>query len=277
MSRTPDPAATDTRYTLSPGQIADYREQGHILLRSVASRGDVEAILGPLDRVMDEVSARNDAQGRVDDYSSLFRQVTNVWRLDDALRAFVCRERFARIAAELMDAEGVRLYHDQALYKPAGGKPTPWHQDQFYWPLDTAQTVTMWMPLVDLKRDAGTMIFASGSHKAGMLIDTSISDASHRALDGAVRDRGWETASDDLGAGDATFHAGWTVHSAHPNTSGRTRRVLTIIYFADGARVVEPGNEFRRADMEVFLAGCRPGELAAGPLNPLLFPAEGGR
>ena len=277
MSRMPDPATTDTRYMLSPGQIADYREQGHILLRSVASRGDVEAILGPLDRVMDEVSARNDAQGRVDDYSSLFRQVTNVWRLDDALRAFVCRERFARIAADLMGAEGVRLYHDQALYKPAGGKPTPWHQDQFYWPLDTAQTVTMWMPLVDLKRDAGTMIFASGSHKAGMLIDTSISDASHRALDGAVRDRGWETASDDLGAGDATFHAGWTVHSAHPNTSGRTRRVLTIIYFADGARVVEPGNEFRRADMEVFLAGCRPGELAAGPLNPLLFPAEGGR
>jgi len=265
-------AAADNHYTLSPGQVADYRTRGHILLRSVASRAEVEKILVPLDRVVGEVAGRNDAQGRVDDYSSLFRQVTNVWRLDPALRDFVCRGRFARIAAELMGARGVRLYHDQALYKPPGGKPTPWHQDQFYWPLDTEQTITMWMPLIDLKREMGTMVFAGGSHKGGMIVDTSISDASNRALDSVVRDRHWDTVSDDLEAGDATFHAGWTVHSAHPNTSGRTRKVLTVIYFADGTRVLEPGNEFRRADREAFLSGCQAGGLAAGPLNPVLYP-----
>jgi len=271
MPSSPGPPAPGTRYALSSEQIAYYRARGHILLRSVVARDEVEGLLGPLDRVIDTVSARNDAQGRIDDYSSLFRQVTNVWRLDPALGEFVCRERFARIAAELMGARGVRLYHDQALYKPPGGKPTPWHQDQFYWPLDTPQTVTMWIPLVDLKREMGTMIFASGSHTGGMLVDTSISDASNRALERVVHDRKWETASDDLNAGDATFHAGWTVHSAHPNTSGGMRKVLTVIYFADGARVLEPGNEFRRADLEAFLTGCKPGGPAGGSLNPILY------
>jgi ectoine hydroxylase-related dioxygenase (phytanoyl-CoA dioxygenase family) len=264
--------ASGPQYSLSSGQIASYRAKGHILLREVASTREVERIRPAIDRVMDDVAAKNDTQGRIDDYSSLFRQVTNVWRLSEAVQAFVCAERFACIAAALMGVRGVRLYHDQALYKPAGGKPTPWHQDQFYWPLATEHTLTMWMPLIDLTREMGTMLFAGGSHRGGPLIDSSISDESHRVLDGLVAERGWTVESDDVRGGDATFHAGWTLHSAHPNTSGRVRKVLTVIYFADGTKVAEPGNEFRRADMEVFLPGCLPGDEAASPLNPLLYP-----
>ena len=39
----------------------------------------------------------------------------------------------------LLQTPGVRMYHDQALYKEAGGGYTPWHVDQFYWPLDDGQ------------------------------------------------------------------------------------------------------------------------------------------
>jgi hypothetical protein len=35
---------------------------------------------------------------------------------------------------------------------------------------------------------------------------------------------------------------------------------------------MEPDNEFRKVDLEVFHPGQRPGELAASPLNPLLYP-----
>jgi ectoine hydroxylase-related dioxygenase (phytanoyl-CoA dioxygenase family) len=264
--------APDSNYPISAAQIASYNEKGHILLSSVARRDDVERILPEIDRVMDGAAGNVDRQGRVDDYSSLFTQVTNIWRLSGSVQTFVFAGRFARIAAGLMGVPGVRLYHDQALYKPAGGKPTPWHQDQFYWPLETGNTVTMWMPLMDLTRDMGTMVFASGSHREGPLLSRSISEESNRLLDRVISERGWRIESDDLGAGDATFHAGWTVHSAHPNTSGRVRKVLTVIYFADGTKVAAPANEFRRADMEVFLPGCAPGTNAASPLNPLLYP-----
>ena len=47
------------------------------------------------------------------------------------------------------------LYHDQALFKEPGGGPTPWHQDQYYWPFDTDKTITMWMPLVEVGPVAG--------------------------------------------------------------------------------------------------------------------------
>jgi ectoine hydroxylase-related dioxygenase (phytanoyl-CoA dioxygenase family) len=258
-------------YELSAEQIDSYRDKGYILLRSVASREVIDTVRPAIDRVLADFVAKRDAQGRVDDYGRFFQQVTNIWRLDEIARAFVFAQRFAGIAAGLMRVRGVRLYHDQALYKPAGGKITPWHQDQFYWPLDTRHTITMWMPLVDLTKEMGTMLFAGGSHRDGPILGRSISDDTHRAFDEIVNEKGWTIESYDLQAGDATFHSGWTVHSAHPNKGDQMRKVMTIIYFPDGTNVSEPENEYRQADLDAFLPGCKPGDAAATMLNPLLY------
>ncbi|MEJ7661127.1 MAG: phytanoyl-CoA dioxygenase family protein [Hymenobacter sp.] len=91
----------------------------------------------------------------------------NLWRADEGVRRFVLARRFARLAADLLGVENVRIYHDQALFKEPGGGPTPWHQDQYYWPVDTTNTITMWMPLVDIDVAMGMLTFASGSHRQG--------------------------------------------------------------------------------------------------------------
>jgi hypothetical protein len=75
----------------------------------------------------------------------------------------------------------------------------------------------------------------------------------------------------DMAAGDASFHSGWVLHSALGNDTELMRKVMTIIYFADGAHVVEPDNPNRANDLESWLPGTRPGDLAASPLNPLVY------
>jgi hypothetical protein len=72
-------------------------------------------------------------------------------------------------------------------------------------------------------------------------------------------------------AGDASFHYGWTLHGAPGNTTSLTREVMTVIWFADGTRVLAPNNPNRQRDLARWLNGIRPGELAAGPLNPVVF------
>ena len=54
------------------------------------------------------------------------------------------------------------------------------------------------------------------------------------------------------------------------------REVMTIIYFADGARVGALDHVNRRFDRDVWLAGCEEGALAAGPRNPVLYRRGGG-
>ena len=179
--------------------------------------------------------------------------------------------RFAGVAAQLLGVERVRLYHDQALIKEAGGGPTPWHQDQYYWPFEGDTTVTMWMPLIDLPDEIGSMTFASGSHRLGYLGEYAISDESEREFRAMIDDAQLPLDTHgDLRAGDATFHAGWTLHSAGPNPTGTTRPVMTVIYFADGLHVAEPKRDAQRFDLAVWLPGLEPGERAATPLNPVL-------
>ncbi len=253
-----------------PDEDRTFLRDGHALLRGLATADEVAAWRPVVAEVVGRVAGK-DGQGRIDDYSRLFTQVTNIWCLSDAAREIVCAPRFAAAAARLLGVERVRLYHDQALFKPPGAARTPWHQDRYYWPLDTDLTVTMWLPLTDVGEEMGLMRFATGSHRAADLGDLAISDGTDRRLQSLIAEREWPVwESPPLRAGDATFHAGGTLHSAGANRSHRAREVLTVIYFADGARVTEPANENQRVDLEVFLPGARPGDAAATPLNPLL-------
>ena len=258
-------------YALRPEQAAAFLRDGHVRVDGLATRLEVEAYRPAIREVLDAVAARHDTQGRIDDYDRLFTQVTNAWRLDERVRRFVFARRFARVAARLMGVRGVRLYHDQALFKEPGGQPTPWHRDRYYWPLDTDDTVTMWMALVDVSVEMGPMTFASGSHRAGDVPALPIGAESDAILAGYVAAKGFALSGEAVAAGDATFHSGRTLHSARPNLSAARREVMTVIYFADGARLRAPDNPFQEADARVFLPGVKPGEPAASELNPVLY------
>ncbi len=259
-------------YTVSPAQVADFEKNGHILLRTVASIDEVRFFQPIIHRVSHEYNTEKRKLEERDTYGKAFLQTTNLWRHDEQVKGFVFARRFARLAADLLGVEHVRLYHDQALYKEPGGGRTPWHQDQYYWPLDTDKTITMWMPLIDINTDMGMIAFASGSHKEGSVENTAISDKSESFFSDYVQTQGFEVSSPaSMKAGDATFHRGWTIHSASGNNSNTlAREVMTIIYFADGARVTHPLNENQEADRVAWLGSLPAGEKAAAEMNPVL-------
>ena len=208
-----------------------------------------------------------------DTYGKAFLQIFNLWTLDDTVRRFVLAPRFAEVAARLLGVEGVRLYHDQALFKEAGGGITPWHQDQYYWPLDTDRTITLWMPLVDIEENMGMMQFASGAHRLGYITNKGISDDSEALYERFVAEEGLDIAEARTArAGDASFHAGWALHRAPPNRSSVRREVMTVIYFADGARITNPVRPEARGDLRAWLGNLPPGAAAATPLNPVVWP-----
>lgn len=262
----------DTPYDVTDEHQAEYRQNGHLVVRGLASPEEISAIRPRITGLVDDVARNKNTQGRISDYSKMFTQVTNVWRLDPEVRSFIFARRFAGVAARLMGVPSVRLYHDQALIKEPGGLQTPWHQDYYYWPLETEHTITMWMALVDVPRNMGSMSFVSGSHKAGVFREMPISDVSQEYFDREIAAHNMAVRSYELKAGDATFHSGRLLHSAHANRSDRRREVITVIYYADGTRVMQPDNEHRPVDMKVFLPGRKPGELADTELNPLLYP-----
>lgn len=264
--------ALDEDYSLTSDQINSYQDKGHILLKGVAIAEEIPAYESAISTLVKELSNQDKPLAERNTYGKAFIQITNLWQKNEAVRRFTLARRFAKIAADLMGVEGVRIYHDQALFKEPGGGHTPWHQDQIYWPLDTNKTITMWMPLVPISAEVGSMTFASESHQVGAINRMVISDESHKTLAQYIEAKSFEqTTYGAMAAGDATFHAGWTLHSAPGNPTDTMRKVMTVIYFADGTRATEPDSHVRHNDLKQWLPGINPGEVAASELNPLAY------
>jgi len=260
-------------YPLRDEDRAAFQKNGHILLRGVATAIELATYQEALRDTAYRFNTERRKLAERDTYGKAFLQIMNLWRRDERVKEFVFCRKFARLAAALLGVERVRLYHDQALFKEADGGATPWHQDQYYWPLDTDRTITLWMPLVDVSEEMGLMRFASGSYRFGAIRNIEISDESEAVYDQFSEEHGLSISqTPPMQAGDATFHLGWTMHSAGANHSTTAREVMTIIYFADGARVTEPRSKHQQADLETWLDNKAPGELADSYLNPLLNP-----
>jgi len=258
--------------TISGENINEFREKGHTLIRNILTDDEVKTYRTVIEEAVEKFNTEKRKLAERDTYGKAFLQIMNLWRSDEDVKKFVLAKRFAKIAADLLGVKNVRLYHDQALFKEPGGGPTPWHQDQYYWPIDTHDTITMWMPLVDIDIDMGMLTFASGSFKEGAVFDFEISDESENAYDEYVKDHGFAiTRAETMKAGDATWHRGFTIHNAPGNSSDKMREIMTIIYMADGAHVAPFKNDWQKKDHQTWLMGKPVGELIDSELNPLLL------
>ena len=207
-------------------------------------------------------------------YNKAFLQVIDLWRHSQRAKEFVFAERFARIAADLLGVEGVRLYHDQALYKEAGGGITPWHADQYYWPLSTDRCVTIWAPLQETPIGMGPLTFAAGSHRFEYGRDLAISDESEAAMQVALTAEKLPVVEEPYELGDVSYHLGWTFHHASPNTSAVARRVMTVIYMDADMPMGVPANDGQRAVLE--RTGLSPGEVPDSSIKPMLYSSRAG-
>lgn len=258
-------------HPLTAEQVARYRAQGFIKLKDVLS---ASTLLTCREAISAEVSRRSrDVRPMASrsTYEKAFLQVMNLWRDDATARAFTFSRKLARLAAELMGVEGVRLYHDQALYKEPGGGITPWHCDQQYWPLATDHTITVWVPLQAVPPPMGPLAFSIGSHATDFGRGLEISDDSEREVARrlTLADLPVDEGAFDLG--EVSFHSGWTFHRAGVNRSPDMRAVMTVIYFADGTRLAASANRNQQRDQEAWMPGARVGEPVVTDLNPLLW------
>jgi lysine-specific demethylase/histidyl-hydroxylase NO66 len=273
-------------YPLTPADVAAYRRDGHLKLRGVFTPDELSGYRPHLKRCVEEnYSQAHGMEQKVAGAGKNWMFVNNLWTLDESAKRFVLSERLGRIAAELLGVPSVRLFRDQSYFKGPDGANTPWHQDAWFMPLDTDKVVTMWIPLTDITPDLAPMSYVTGSNNAGYLGTSMGDDASMDRFEDELRAKGFSIhnyGSFDLG--DIAVHSAWTLHSSRSNTSPRMREALVVVYYADGAKIIDdppldrtsPPQEFyarmiRQQNRDTSLPGLRSGDLAAGPMVPVVW------
>ena len=183
------------------------------------------------------------------------RHMANAWKADLSIARLALSADIGRAASLLAGWPGVRLGQDTIWWKAPRTKPIALHQDSSFMDfLDPPATVTCWVTLDDIHRDAGTLEYVPGSHLWPL---TSLPDQFHgqddyRAQMRAAATAAGEQAADpvciEVPAGSCVFHAGEAWHGSGPNTTGdRTRRSIGIHMLPQDARFSDrPGGYIYR-------------------------------
>ncbi len=262
----------DAPFALSEAAIAHYRKNGYVKLKHALSPEVIDFYGPQVTRMVIALNTQTKPVAERSTYEKAFLQIINLWEKDGLVKEFAFGKRLGRIAAELMGVAGVRMYHDQALYKEPGGGITPWHADQFYWPLSNSNTCTVWIPLQATPVELGPLAFSIGSQAIETGRDLAISDDSEQKMAFNLRNFKLDEGPFDLG--EVSFHSGWTFHRASPNTSDRPRAVMTVIYMEDGIKLIQPRHKNHENDWASWMPGAKIGEVVASPLNPVIYSAN---
>jgi ectoine hydroxylase-related dioxygenase (phytanoyl-CoA dioxygenase family) len=258
-------------YDLTSAQIAFYKKHQFIKLKQVLSE---DALQYFNEVVSEQVALMNKEERTLEErstYGKAFLQLFNLWREHALVKELVFSKRIAQIASDLMEVNGVRLYHDQALYKEGGGGITPWHADQYYWPLATDRTVTAWIPLQATPLEMGPLEFSAGSHAIVEGRELEIGDESEALIQKRLRVTDFEHIIEPFDVGEISFHSGWIFHRAGANRTPDMRKVMTIIYMDKDMLLKAPDNANQENDWHTWCPGATIGEVIDTPLNPVLY------
>src|SRR5262245_39231753 len=148
---------TTTRL-LDSDVVAQFQRDGFVVLPDLLTD---EELAGYETAVTEGVAARTSGDDRPlaerSNYEKSFVQCMNLWEDREDVRALTFHPRLAQAAAELLEIDAIRVWHDQALYKRAGGRKTDAHQDHPYWPMKETASITAWIPFEGATRTSGSL------------------------------------------------------------------------------------------------------------------------
>jgi len=147
--------------------------------------------------------------------------------------------KFKDLAEMLLEDKVIGRNLEYFNKPPMIGKPTPPHQDGYYFMLNPSVAVTMWMALEPADDDNGCVKYVKGSHKKGLREHgrTKTLGFSQGIVDFGTEEDMKDEVSFPARPGDLLVHHSLTIHRANGNTtSNRTRKALGLIYFGESAR-----------------------------------------
>jgi ectoine hydroxylase-related dioxygenase (phytanoyl-CoA dioxygenase family) len=261
-----------TAHLLDDETVETFRRDGFVVIAGLLTEEELERYhVAVTDAVRQRTAGDMRSLAEKSRYQQSFLQCMNLWEDHPEVRALTFHPKLGQAAAELMGVDVVRLWHDQALYKQAGGRPTDAHQDHPYWPIKETNACTAWIAFEGSTRAAGAMAYLPGSHLIGLrkFINIFVGEPADILADPAVASI--EPVFVEVSKGSVAFHHGLTVHLASANTTDRDRAVHTIIYFPDGSTRGYPSPHFA-----VERAGIPIGEPIRSDVTPVVWPRPAG-
>ncbi|MDB5110612.1 MAG: phytanoyl-CoA dioxygenase [Mucilaginibacter sp.] len=211
---------------LTPDELDYWRET---VMSAISNRAG-QKIPGKAGKVGEDDGINNDA----DYFSKVFDQLINLWQTDDNVKELMCNPEIGEMAAKLAGVDGIRIWHDQALFKKPWANPTSWHLDTPFWSFSDRKALSIWIALDDATLENGCLFFIPGSHKKTGFENPGIGKNMDSIYEYYPSFRKMPSVAAPMKAGSCSFHNGLTIHGANANMTSGSRRAMTCAYMPEG-------------------------------------------
>ncbi|WP_066965821.1 phytanoyl-CoA dioxygenase family protein [Microbulbifer sp. Q7] len=260
---------------LTQEQIECYRENGFIVIEDFLNEEELnhwrkvvtEAVDKRKGRALpDRDEVEEDADRTFVD--KVFDQLINLWQDNEEIKNIMHDERLGKMAAQLAGVDGVRIWHDQALFKQPWGNPSTLHTDTPYWSFHNHEALSIWVALDDATLQNGCLYFLPGSHKVTHFEPAGFSSDMDELFKKYPELKKYTAVPAAMKAGSCSFHCGLTVHGANANMTPNPRRAMTCAYMPEGSVFNGLRNILTKSQFEKLEKGDL---LADDNQNPLLY------
>jgi len=257
---------------LSAEQIAFYREHGFLVIENFLDAEELAHWQRTTQEAVDERLATKSGWNNQHDPDAYYAQVfTQCLKLADThagMREIMFDARLGEMAATLAGVDGIRIWHDQALFKPPFGNPTAWHLDDPYWSFSSRQAISLWVALDEATLGNGCMWYIPGSHKTATYENVGIGQNLADLFKVYPAWRDIAPVACPCPAGSAVFHNGLTAHGAGANMTNKPRRAMTCAYMPDGSTF----NGTKNVLPNDYFNSLKVGDVLNDPvINPLVW------
>jgi len=265
---------------ITTSQVEFYQENGYIIIEDFLNASELEIWRAA---VSDAISERKGQKipgrpGKIDEddginkdseyYSKVFDQLINLWQTSDKVKELMLNPDLGEMAAKLAGVDGIRIWHDQALFKKPWANPTSWHLDTPFWSFSDRRALSIWVALDDATLANGCLFFIPGSQKGTGFENLGINKNMDSIFTVYPQYNTTATVAAPMKAGSCSFHNGLTIHGAHANMTPGSRRAMTCAYMPDGNTYNGKQNILPDAEVAKLAVGDL---LQNDVLNPLIY------
>lgn len=167
------------------------------------------------------------------------KQMQDLEKYDEYFKSLAANSKYEELSKALL-GEDVECKTVEYFNKPPKiGKPTPPHQDGYYFMLNPQQAATMWLALEKVDEENGCVKYVKGSHTKGMRTHgrTTTLGFSQGIVDFGTEEDMRDEIAFPANPGDLLVHHSLTIHRAGANnTTDRTRKAMGLIFFGVSAK-----------------------------------------
>ena len=222
-------------------KIINYNKKGFIILKSFFSKKEISKLIKNLDAVKVKVQLQTNKTSYHKTKDGKFNTIHDIQNfIKSGSIINMTRKKSLKVIVEKILKDKPILRNVEFFLKPKKtGMPSPYHQDNFYWNIISAEALNVWIACSVANKNNGGLCYLEGSHKLGTIKHKSsfTKGSSQKIPDEVISKLAFKRIYPNLKTGDCIIHHPEVIHGSGKNNSNKDRVGFVVSYKAKKSKI----------------------------------------